>query len=1021
MNREEAQNLLAALVFDELDEPTRTELSAYLETDASLRRELDEMTRAVGLLQAGAQREAAAAQPVLSARRLARLRDLPEPGDWRHREIGSVLWSFRTARIAAVAACMVIGLFLVVALFDPSARRATVHDPGTDVASGGRGDTVAVDRLPEPPSPHGLKQDAPAASPGYEVTSEELALKSPGPSPYAATGHGLVGTAGQRDSSDSYFSLDEASRPPGRSVADSGPSDMDDHALGDGRLEWSHRTPSGRGGVIGKQSGPDALVLPTEAAQMPGSLNDGPPMSPPRPAALQPPKLTPDPETAIGVSPTDLMELDATQPDILDSIASDAATGLRLIARDTASRSRVGPRKAGPARDSQPRPTSGLHRKAAAAAAAERAIQTRREFMPETGQTARPLTYEDERDRAAKRIEAMREQVRQTPIAIGGAIEQDKAGQRLGDLDLALEEAGRELRELERKRRARETSTVERDGDAPADLLTYPPDWPELTARDPELTARDDGESDAPAISTPGEPRTAPGPDGKPAYVTDLESNLARPAEQGSAGVDGHDRPTEAAEQVRGGIEDLPTASTFRSFPVNPWTLTASDRLSTFGIDTDDASYALCRRYIRAGYRPPPGAVRMEEFVNAFDYNYDRQSERTFTIHAEAAPAPFAPPGSDAVLLKVGVKGKVLGREGRKPAHLVFVIDASGSMARADRLGLVQHGLARLTAQLGAGDRVSVVTFGSGAQTVLEAAAVDPDDADRITAAIAAIQPGTSTNLLEGLRRGYELAGRHFRSGQINRVILCSDGVANIGQTDARSILDRVAAYRAQGVTFTVAGFGMGGYNDKLLEQLANEGDGNYLFIDSEQAAERAFVERLAATLQTIAGDAKIQVAFDPGRVRRYRLIGYENRDIADEKFRDDTVDAGEVGSGQSATALYELELVGPRRATVDLPPLGTVYVRYRDVDTGEVEEISRRLGNDIVRPMTAESDPRFYLAAAAAHFAEHLRGSPHARHGNLPQLQRVMNKVADALPLDGRIAELSQLIAAVSDLPPAP
>jgi Ca-activated chloride channel family protein len=458
--------------------------------------------------------------------------------------------------------------------------------------------------------------------------------------------------------------------------------------------------------------------------------------------------------------------------------------------------------------------------------------------------------------------------------------------------------------------------------------------------------------------------------------------------------------------------EALPAGAVFKVVPVNPFVMAAQDRLSTFALDVDTASYSIARRYIRSGYLPPVGSVRMEEFVNAFDYNYPRRTEGTFTVISEAAPAPF---GQDLVLLKVGVRGRVLGREGRKSAHLVFVVDASGSMDQPDRMPLVKYALGELVSQLGPNDRVSLVAYGTKPRLVLDGASAA--DRGAIAAALGSIQCEGSTNLLEGLELGYRLAARNFVPGAINRVILCSDGAANIGITASDDILDRVRGFRDQGISCTSVGFGAGTYNDELLEKLANNGDGSYVFVDSRQEARRVFVEEMSATLQTIAKDAKVQVEFDPHRVRRYRLIGYENRDIADEKFRDDTVDAGEVGSGQSATALYELELQGAPGAD-----LGTVFVRYRNVDTGGVEEISHRLEGASVRKRTPESDPRFFLAACAAEFAELLRGSEHAAGGSFDALRPVLEETAaqPALRGNARVQELLDLVRRAKGLPRA-
>ena len=278
------------------------------------------------------------------------------------------------------------------------------------------------------------------------------------------------------------------------------------------------------------------------------------------------------------------------------------------------------------------------------------------------------------------------------------------------------------------------------------------------------------------------------------------------------------------------------------------------------------------------------------------------------------------------------------------------------------------------------------------------------------------IGTGGSTNLVEGVRVGYEVARRQYRSGYVNRVVLCTDGVANVGEQDAAAILSAIDADRRQGITLTVAGFGAGGLNDGLLEELANKGDGEYLFIDSEVEARRRFVEELGSTLETVARDAKIQVEFNPARVRRWRLIGYENRDIADRDFRNDAVDAGEVGSGQAATALYELELIGDEAAG----EVGTVRVRYKDVETGAVTEIEEKLTDERLAVRGAEGRTRFELAASAAEFAEQLRGSDHARGRGLDEIERVMTGVTGVLRLDGRAEELLGLVRMARGLPRA-
>lgn len=458
----------------------------------------------------------------------------------------------------------------------------------------------------------------------------------------------------------------------------------------------------------------------------------------------------------------------------------------------------------------------------------------------------------------------------------------------------------------------------------------------------------------------------------------------------------------------------LPPIPTEPPPPVNPFVMAGQDALSTFALEADTASYAIARRFIRQGYRPPPALVRMEEFINAFDYHYPQQSDRVFSIHASGAPAPF---GQDLTLLKIGVKGKVLGRDGMRPAHLMFVIDASGSMGRDDRLPLVKHALALVLDQLSPQDWVSIIAYGRQAQLLAER--VPASRKAEVRRAIESLESGTSTNLLAGVKAGYELAARHFAPERINRILLCSDGVANLGPSSVDELMAQIEDFRRQGITFTSVGVGSGSYDDRMLEQLANQGDGNYVYIDSRETAQQVFGEELAATLQTIARNAKIQVAFNPERVRRYRLIGYENRDVADEDFRNDAVDAGEIGSGQSATALYELELL-PGEEGLSKGDLGTVYVRYENVDSGEIEEISSRLTEELIRPRSASEDPAFCLAAGVAEFAEVLRQSEHAAQGDLQGLEAYLVPVANAWPLDRRVQELLRLVQQAQGLPVA-
>jgi Ca-activated chloride channel family protein len=264
-----------------------------------------------------------------------------------------------------------------------------------------------------------------------------------------------------------------------------------------------------------------------------------------------------------------------------------------------------------------------------------------------------------------------------------------------------------------------------------------------------------------------------------------------------------------------------------------------------------------------------------------------------------------------------------------------------------------------------------------------------------------------ATNAEEGLQLGYRLAAEHAQPERITRIILCSDGVANVGNTGPDSILRTIRSYVDQDVTLSTVGFGMDNFNDVLMEQLANDGDGNYYYVDTLNEARRVFVENLTGTLQVIAKDAKVQVDFDPAVVSRYRLLGYENRAVRDEQFRDDTVDAGEVGAGHSVTALYEVKFHDAAAG-----PAATVYIRYQDPDTGEVIEQSAALAREDFRPTFAEMAPRFQLDAAVAEYAEILRNSYWAQDGSLSAVRQLAQQVSAALPDDADVTEFAFLVS---------
>jgi Ca-activated chloride channel family protein len=444
----------------------------------------------------------------------------------------------------------------------------------------------------------------------------------------------------------------------------------------------------------------------------------------------------------------------------------------------------------------------------------------------------------------------------------------------------------------------------------------------------------------------------------------------------------------------------------FEDYGVNPFIDTEDDHLSTFAVDVDTGSYTVMRRYISDGYLPPDESVRVEEYVNYFEQGYEPpdDGEGAFAIHLDGAPSLYG--GERYHLVRVGLKGYDVPAEERKDVVLTFVIDVSGSMDYENRLGLVKEALRLLVDQLRPTDKVGIAIYGSRGHMLLEHTPVG-DGKRRILEAIDSLQPSGSTYAEEGLIIGYRMASEAFNPEATNRVILCSDGVANVGNTGPDSILEQIRERAGEGIYLTTVGFGMGNYNDVLMEQLANNGDGFYAYVDDIKEAERVFVHDLTSTLEVIARDAKIQVDFNPEVVSRYRLIGYENRNVADEDFRKDDVDAGEIGPGHSVTALYELKFhpEAPESETAM-----TVYVRYEDPDSSQVTEINRSIAKADFAPTFKEASTRFQLAAIVAEYAEILRDSYWAQESSLEEVAREARRIAEYLPHDADVIEFAEL-----------
>jgi Ca-activated chloride channel family protein len=433
---------------------------------------------------------------------------------------------------------------------------------------------------------------------------------------------------------------------------------------------------------------------------------------------------------------------------------------------------------------------------------------------------------------------------------------------------------------------------------------------------------------------------------------------------------------------------------------VNPVVFTADDPQSTFSIDVDTGAYVVTRRKLRAGHLPPQASVRPEEFINYFPYEYSQpRAGDPFAVDFEAAPSPWT---RGKHIVRIGVQGKRVAYDERKPVHLTFLVDTSGSMRSKDNLEI-------LVDELEDGDTVALVTYAGSSTIQLPVTPVSNRAA--ILRAIRTLSSGGSTAMASGISTAYELAEESYAEGAVNRVIICSDGDANVGQTRTGSLVDSIRSYADRGIALTTVGVGTGNYKDARMEQLANQGDGQYIYIDGEREARRVFADKLTSTLEVIARDVKLQVAWRPEAVRSYRLIGYENRDIADVDFRNDAVDAGEVGAGHQVTALYEVEL-----ASGYYGPLGVMHVRSKAPGPdAPAAERSYPMRFEHMRPTLSEASTDFRVALAASAFAEKLRGSLDAPWG---EIHAIAKSAARVEYREDR--ELVELIARAWDLAPS-
>ena len=464
---------------------------------------------------------------------------------------------------------------------------------------------------------------------------------------------------------------------------------------------------------------------------------------------------------------------------------------------------------------------------------------------------------------------------------------------------------------------------------------------------------------------------------------------------------------------------------TYTKIDENGFHLVADDPLSTFSIDVDTASYSNVRRFLNDGSLPPADAVRIEELINYFRFDYGEPSEdHPFAVTTEVGPAPWAPSHR---LVLVGLKARPVDADRRTPKNLVFLLDVSGSMSSPDKLPLVKTAMRMLTSTLTPADRVAIVVYAGASGVALPS--TSGANKPRIEHAIAELQPGGSTNGAAGIRLAYDIAAQSYIRGGINRVILATDGDFNVGTTSEGELVRLIEEKRDRGVFLSVLGVGTGNLKDSTMEQLADRGNGNYAYLDSLHEARRVLIAEAGGTLDTVAKDVKIQVEFNPAKVGAYRLIGYENRILAHRDFNDDQKDAGEIGAGHTVTALYELVPPGEEAGVAAVDPLRyqttprpatsaasstellTVKLRYKR-PTGDVSQLMSFPLRDRAGSLT----PNLGFAAAVAEFGMLLRGSEHAGTATWTSAAELARRFRGS-DADGYRAEFVRLVELASAL----
>ena len=460
----------------------------------------------------------------------------------------------------------------------------------------------------------------------------------------------------------------------------------------------------------------------------------------------------------------------------------------------------------------------------------------------------------------------------------------------------------------------------------------------------------------------------------------------------------------------------------YQKQPENPVKAVAQEPVSTFSIDVDTGSYANVRRFLNNGRLPPKDAVRIEEIVNYFPYSYPLpQDGRPFPVHTQTVDSPWQP---EAKLVKIGIQAQDTAKKNLPPANLVFLVDVSGSMNSPDKLPLVKKALRLLTQQLRAQDKVTIITYASGEKLVLPP--TSGKDKDTILRAVNSLEAGGATSGERALRMAYDEAQKAFVKNGINRILLATDGDFNVGVADTETLKSMVAEKRKSGISLSTLGFGTDNYNEEMMEQIADAGDGNYSYIDSEAEAKKVLVRQLTSTLATVARDIKIQLEFNPAAVKEYRLVGYENRLLREEDFNNDRVDAGDIGAGHNITALYEIIPQGKTgwldarhyqnapAASGKADEYGWLKLRYKAPESEQSQLIEQPIAAKSIPLADAEEATRFAIAAAS--YAQALKGGKYNGALDWAGILRLAQAAQGSDPY-GERAGLLQLIEKAREL----